>query len=103
MLLWTTFLFVVKFEEQVVVEYLKSVVGPTTKFHFALLFIKREPSDVNLTGAFKNSWRDVIATAVISYDDICRVRPVEPLIGTGNSHRNIISKFGHQRPVKAIL
>lgn len=63
-------------------KYLKSVVSPASKFQFALLIVKREPRDVDLTGALENTWRKVTATAVVPNHDVSLVSAVEFLIST---------------------
>ena len=35
--------------------YVKSIVGPTSEFQFAVLVIEREPGDVDLTGGLEDS------------------------------------------------
>lgn len=70
------------FADQVLLGYLKTVVGPTPKLHFAFLLVKGEPRDVNLAGAFKYSRRNIRTAAVILYYYVCLKRSVETLVST---------------------
>lgn len=62
--------------------YLKAIVGPTTKFHITMLIIKWKPRDVYFTRTFKNSWGNIQTCAIISDHNICLKRPIEFFIST---------------------
>lgn len=53
-----------------------------TKFHIAMLVVKREPRDVYLACAFKDARGHVQTTAVMFNHDIRLESPIEPLIRT---------------------
>ena len=53
--------------------YLKSIVSPASEFHFAALVIEWEPCNVNRTGGFEHSWRNIGAKALACHHDICRI------------------------------
>lgn len=67
--------------------YLKAIVGPTTKLHFASLVIKGEPRNVNLARALEDARWHVQAATVISNHNVSRIRPVETLISTSNQNK----------------
>ena len=50
--------------------YLKSIVGPASKLHITILIIEREPSDVNLTGGFEYSRRNVSTAALVRHNNV---------------------------------
>lgn len=62
--------------------YLKTVVGPTTKFHKAILVIKWEPRDVNFTCTFEDTRRHVQARTVVPHHNVCLIGAVEFFIST---------------------
>lgn len=63
-------------------KYLKTIVCPRAKFHFASLVIEREPSDVDFTCWLKDARRNVQAWPIISYHNVCWIRPIKSFIGT---------------------
>lgn len=71
---------------------LKSIVGPWTEFHFASLIVEREPCDVDFTCRFENARRNVEAGAVVSDDNICRIRSVEAFVSTAMEHKRKYEK-----------
>ena len=50
--------------------YLKSIVGPASKLHITILVIEGEPSDVNLTGGFEYSRRNISTPALVSHHHV---------------------------------
>ena len=60
--------------------YLKSIVGPTTKFHITFLIVKWEPSDVDFTGAFEYTRWDILAAPIISNHYVCWVGTIKTLV-----------------------
>lgn len=84
-----------------IVSYLISIIRPTTKFHFTMLIIKWEPSDVYLACAFKDARGHVQTTAVMFDHYIGLVRSIESLIRTVFNNmnrycnRNVIYSMGY--------
>lgn len=70
-----------------ILNYLESIVGPTSKLHLTVLIIKGEPSDVNFTSGHEDPWRNVGTTAATRYDNICRIGPVKCFAGTERRKR----------------
>jgi hypothetical protein len=62
--------------------YLKAIIGPATELHLTALVIKGEPRNVYLACALEDARWNVQAAAVISDHNVCRIGPVETLIGT---------------------
>lgn len=62
--------------------YLKTIVGPTTKLHKAILVIKREPCDVDFTRTFENTRRNVQARTVMSDYHIRLISTIEFFVST---------------------
>ena len=64
--------------------HLPPIVGPRAELHGTLLLVEREPGDVDLTGGLEDARRHVQTAAVVLHHDVCGVRAVEFVIGTGN-------------------
>ena len=58
------------------------VISPRAELHTAPLIVKREPADVDLTGAVKHAGRHPEAAAVRRNDDVRRKRTVDVLVRT---------------------
>ena len=60
-----------------VFSYIKSIIGPAPKLHFAILIIKRKPSDINLTARLENARRNVCALPITGHHNIGLVGPIK--------------------------
>lgn len=66
--------------------YLKSVVGPTSKFHITFLIVERKPRDIDLARTFEYARRYEHAAAVTVHHDVGRVRTVETFVSTATGN-----------------
>ena len=55
---------------KIIDKYLKSVVGPASKLHITILVIEGEPSNVNLTGGFEYSRRNISTAAFVRHNHV---------------------------------
>ena len=69
--------------------------SPGAKLHITALIIKREPSDVNFAGRFKDPRWNIGTASFIGYYHIGGVRSIESLVSTKESkkafmkHKNV--------------
>ena len=52
------------------VVYLETIIRPTSKLHITILVIEGEPSNVNLTGGFEYSRRNVSTAALVRHNNV---------------------------------
>lgn len=67
----------------------KTVVSPATEFHFTLLVVEGKPGDIDFTSALEDARRDVVAAAVVPYNNVGLERVVETLVSAApqtNTH-----------------
>ena len=69
--------------------HLQPVVGPAAKLHLAVLVIKWEPGDVNLTGRLEDAWWDVGTDTLASHHHVGRIGPIKGL--TGAAIRSVVT------------
>ena len=62
--------------------YLKSVVRPTSEFHFAILIVEGKPCNIYFTSRFKYSRRNICTTTSVSNHNICWVCTIKCFIST---------------------
>ena len=62
--------------------HIKPIVCPAAKLHLAVLVIKREPSDVNLTGGLEDAWWDVGALPITCDHHISLISSIKSFTGT---------------------
>ena len=55
---------------QSTIHYLESIVGPASKLHITILVIEGEPSNVNLTGGFEYSRRNISTAAFVRHNHV---------------------------------
>jgi hypothetical protein len=67
---------------EILYNYLKAIVGPTTKLHVTVLVVEREPGDINFTGGFEYSWWDVGTAPCIRHHHICWISSIEGFVST---------------------
>ena len=60
--------------------YLKSIVGPASKLHITILVIEGEPSDINLTGGFEYSRRNISTPSLVGHHDVSWESSIKLLI-----------------------
>ena len=56
--------------DKVRVTYIKSIVGPASKLHVAVLIVKWKPGDVDLTCRFEYTRRDIGTSTIACYNNI---------------------------------
>ena len=72
---------------------LKSIVGPASKLHLTVLVVKREPSDVNWTGGFENTFIIRFYSLEVFHIKKCFTgRDVGALPSTGHHHVGLVSR-----------
>ena len=62
----------------------ETIVGPTSKFHLALLIVKREPGDIDFASAFEDAWRYVVAGPIMSNNNVRLERIVKSFVSAEN-------------------
>ena len=72
---------------------LKSIIGPAPKLHLTVLVVKWEPSDVNWTGGFENTWIiRFYSLEVLRIKKCFTGRDVGALASTGHHHVGLVSR-----------
>ena len=81
--------------------YLKSIIRPTSKFHFAILIVKREPCNINFTSWFEYSRRNICTATTACNHYICWIRSIKCFIrtieqeeGEENCNTSLVNKSG---------
>ena len=62
--------------------YLISIIRPTSKFHFAILIVEREPCDINFTSWFEYSRRNICTATTACNHHICWIRSIKCFVRT---------------------
>ena len=62
--------------------YLKTIIGPTSKLHITILVVKWEPGDVDRAAGHEDAGWDVGAKSLVGHHYVGRVGRVKGFTGT---------------------
>ena len=69
-----------KLSGQSTIHYLESIICPASKLHITILVVEGEPSDINLTGGFEYSRRNISTPSLVGHHDVSWESSIKLLI-----------------------